>query len=97
MNKEETIKILSANLAEIQKRFGVESLALFGSVSKGTESSASDLDLLVTFTQVPGIFSFLDLKDYLENLVQRPVDLVTMNALKRQLKDQILKDIVRVH
>ena len=62
MEREHTIKILSENLEEIRKKFGVESLALFGSVARDEAKSGSDLDVLVTYINSPGLFGFLDLK-----------------------------------
>jgi len=97
MEKEQTIKILSAHLDEIRQRFGVESLALFGSVVKGTARPDSDLDMLVTFRRTPGLFGFLELKQYLEQLMSCPVDLVTEKALKKQLKEEILREAISVH
>ena len=97
MEREQTIKILSEHLGEIRKKFGVESLALFGSVARGEAKAGSDLDVLVTFTTTPGMFGFLDLKEYLEQLLSCPVDLVTEKALKRQLREKILREAISVH
>ena len=88
--------VLQSHLDEIRTQFHVESLAIFGSVSRGTDSSDSDIDILVRYTNTPGIFEFLRLKQYLESLVGRPVDLVTEGALKKQLKDGILREAIRV-
>lgn len=71
-------------------------MAIFGSISKGTAGVDSDIDILIKFKTTPGLFGFIDLKQYLEAILQRPVDLVTENALKKQLRDEILKDAVRV-
>ncbi len=97
MQREQALSILSKNMKEIQRRFGVESLALFGSVARDQAGPSSDLDVLVSYTHTPGLFGFLELKEYLEVLFGRPVDLVTMNALKKQLKEQILAEAVRVN
>lgn len=97
MEKEQTIKLLAEHLEEIRQRFGVESLALFGSVARGEERPDSDLDVLVTFREAPGLFGFLELKDYLEQLTSSPVDLVTKKALKKQLKEKILREAIGVH
>lgn len=90
------LKNIEAHKDEIKRKFSVESLAIFGSVSRGTAAPDSDIDVLVTFKTTPGIFGFIDLKQYLESVVGRSVDLVTDNALKPQLRDQILKDAIRV-
>ncbi|MCP3930339.1 MAG: nucleotidyltransferase family protein [Bacteroidetes bacterium] len=93
---EEIIRAISTNKTELQDKFNIESLSVFGSVSKGEETTASDIDILVRYRKVPGFFAFLDLKRYLEDLTGRPVDLVTENGLKRQLKEKILQEAIRV-
>jgi len=90
------IRAIEAHKKDIKKRFSVESMAIFGSISKGTAGVDSDIDILIKFKTTPGLFGFIDLKQYLEAILQRPVDLVTENALKKQLRDEILKDAVRV-
>jgi predicted nucleotidyltransferase len=97
VEKEQTIKVLSAHMQEIRQRFGVETLALFGSVARGEAKAGSDLDILVTYADTPGLFGFLELKEYLEQLMSCPVDLVTDKALKKQLRSRILKEAVSVH
>jgi hypothetical protein len=94
MTREEIIGLLSDHRAEIQK-FGVKSLALFGSAARDEAGSKSDVDLLVEFSEPVGLFRFLDLKAYLENLLSCQVDLVTPDALKRQLRERILGEAVR--
>jgi hypothetical protein len=97
MQKEYAIKILAEHMGEIRQRFDVQSLAIFGSVVRGEARTDSDLDVLVTFRYPPGIFGFLDLKEYLEQLLFCPVDLVTEKALKKQLRENILREAVHVH
>jgi len=97
MQRDQIIKMLAENLEEIQNNFHVESLSLFGSVARDQANSESDLDILVEYSITPGLFAYLDLKDYLEKIVGRPVDLVTEKALKKQLREKILTEAVRVH
>ncbi|MBA3005651.1 MAG: nucleotidyltransferase family protein [Proteobacteria bacterium] len=80
----------------LYNRFHVESLSIFGSVIRGTAQPDSDIDILVRYRNTPGIFDFLHLKQYLETIVGRPVDLVTEGALKKQLRDEIMHEAVRV-
>ncbi len=89
-------KVFGAHILELEKKFQVKSLSIFGSVRSGTAKSSSDLDVLVRYHKTPGMFKFLDLKQYLEKLVGRPVDLVTEAALKKQLREKILQEAVRV-
>jgi hypothetical protein len=88
--------VLQSHKDELNERFHVESLSIFGSVSRGTAGPDSDVDILVLYRNTPGIFEFLRLKQYLEALVGRPVDLVTEGALKKQLKEGILQEAIRV-
>ena len=92
MSRQNILKILAEHRGEIESRFGVASLSLFGSVARDEAAAESDVDILVTFVQTPGIFGFLELKEYLENLLQCSVDLVTKNALKKQFREQILQE-----
>ena len=77
------------------KALGVASLAVFGSVARGDEGEGSDIDILVSFSKSVGVFEFLDVKAYLENLLGASVDLVTEDALKPQLRERILAEAVR--
>jgi len=72
----------------------VKSLAIFGSVARNEATAGSDIDILVEFGQPVGLFEFVRIKARLEKILDRPVDLVTPEALKKQLKEQILKEAV---
>ncbi len=77
------------------RRFGVRSLGLFGSVARGENASASDLDILVEFDR-KSFDAYMDLKAYLENLFGCSVDLVLANALKPRLREPILNETIHV-
>ena len=94
MTKHELLRVLREHRRELEA-FGVKSLALFGSVAGDEAGPESDVDLLVEFREPVGLFRFLDVKAYLESLLQREVDLVTPDALKRQLREAILREAVR--
>ena len=79
----------------IRQKFGVKRIGIFGSFARGEEREDSDLDVLVVFEEGQKTFdNYMDLKFFLEDLFGRKVDLVTEKALKPQLKDIILKDVV---
>ena len=75
------------------RRFGVRSLGLFGSVARGENTTASNLDFLVEFER-KSFDAYMDLKEYLENLFGCPVDLVLADALKPRLRKPILSETV---
>jgi len=95
MKLNEAIRILSTHKDEISK-FGVGSLAIFGSVARNEARTDSDVDILVEFDKPVGLFEFIDLKDYLEKVLQPRVDMGTSVSLKLKLQEQILKEAVYV-
>jgi len=94
MKRQVIVNILNSHRDEINSRYGVSSLSLFGSVARDEATEKSDIDILVKFTKTPGIFGFLELKTYLESILQCSVDLVTRDALRKQLREQIIKEAV---
>lgn len=94
MDRDTVLKLLAEHKAELA-RFGVKSLSLFGSFARNEARPTSDVDILVEFSQPVGYFVYMDLKEHLEKLLQRRVDLTTPDALKRQLRDRILSEAVR--
>src|SRR5262245_3248831 len=88
-------KILNQHKEELSQ-LGVLTLALFGSIARNESSASSDVDILIDFDSKQGIFVFVDLKKYLESLLQCDVDLVTKDALHPALKKKILNEAKRV-
>ena len=78
------------------ERFGVQSLALFGSVARDEATAKSDVDLLVEFNRPVGYFGLFALQDYLEQLLGCPVDLGTLDSLKPYLRERIQGELLRV-
>jgi hypothetical protein len=95
MRQENILKSLNQD-EKILKQYGVKSLSLFGSVARGEEKDTSDIDLLVTFDQPLGLFTFMELKDHLEGVLGAHVDLVTEKALHPHLRKRILKESIHV-
>jgi predicted nucleotidyltransferase len=87
--KEDAIRVLRERLGEIQQRFGVGRLSLFGSVVRGQARQDSDIDVLVAFEGKATFDAFMDLKFYLEDLLGARVDLVTDKALRPQVRREI--------
>jgi predicted nucleotidyltransferase len=91
--RKEVEKIIKNNKSFLKKNFKVEEIGIFGSYARNEQSKDSDIDILVKFSDVVG-WEFIDLKEYLEKILGLKVDLVTIKALKPQLKDSILKEVV---
>ena len=77
----------------LRETFKVRDIGIFGSYSRGEESEESDVDILVTFYEPIG-WEFIDLQEFLEEILGKRVDLVTAGALKPQLKDKILREVI---
>ncbi|MDO7887650.1 nucleotidyltransferase family protein [Hymenobacter cheonanensis] len=85
---EATLRALQPMLAQ---RFHVRRLGYFGSFATGQPGPDSDVDVLVELAQPLG-WDFFELEEVLEKALQRPVDLVTVDALKAQLRTRILAE-----
>ena len=79
----------------LKKEFGVNEIGVFGSFSDGTHSEKSDLDLLVELERPIG-WKFFGLEIFLEKTLGRKIDLVNKNALKEQLRSEILSSLVPI-
>jgi hypothetical protein len=95
MDQSSLRRILSQRQSELQ-RLGVASLAVFGSVARGQARPDSDVDFLVEFSESPTFDRYMDLKFFLEDVLQRPVDLVTSAALKPRMRTTVEREAVRV-
>ncbi|HSX25854.1 MAG TPA: nucleotidyltransferase family protein [Chlamydiales bacterium] len=91
----EVSKILKAHKKDLIQK-GVRALSIFGSIARNEGSAKSDVDILIDFDSKKGFFFFVELKNYLEQLLNRDVDLVTKNALHPALKKRILKEAKNV-
>ncbi len=90
-----TVSMLKEHEDEIKSKFHVSRIGVFGSFARGEGRKESDVDVLVEFDGGYKTFdNFMDLKYYLEDIFTRNVDLVTVDALKPQLKDDILQDVI---
>lgn len=89
-------KILDQNSISLRATYGVKKIGVFGSVSRGENLESSDIDILVEFSKPIGLFKFIELEEHLGILLGKKVDLVTKNALKHAIKEDVLKEVVYV-
>jgi predicted nucleotidyltransferase len=88
--------ILRQQLPLLTERYGVASLGLFGSYVRGEARPGSDLDILVRFHQTPGLLRFIELENYLSDLLGVRVDLVMAEALKPHIGQHILAEVMPI-
>jgi len=96
MDKQAVIKRLKARIEEIQQRFSVKTISIFGSIARDESTGNSDVDVLVVFDQKASFDVFMDLKFYLEDILGMSVDLVTDNALRPQVRQAIEQEMINV-
>lgn len=95
MKKIEEIKSKLEELKPILKeKFKVENIGVFGSYLKGEQNRKSDLDILVEFSEIIGLFKFIELEDFLSKELGVKVDLVMKEVLKPRIKEGILREVV---
>jgi uncharacterized protein len=93
---ERAIEEIRQRLPDLEQRYRVKSLGVFGSYVRGEQHSRSDLDLLVDFYDPPGLLKFIELEYYLSDLLEMKVDLVMKDALKHAIGKRILIEVIPV-
>jgi predicted nucleotidyltransferase len=93
MTRDEILDLIDANRARLAV-LGVVELALFGSHARGDAGPQSDVDFLVEFSE-KSFDRYMDLKEFLQELLGRKVDLVLKSAIKTRLRERILSEAVR--
>lgn len=95
----DVLYILKKHEKEIKTRFGVKRIGVFGSFVRGEQKESSDIDLVVEFEK-PSFDNFMDLTFYLEDLLERKVDILTAEAVKgiriKEVADEIQRSVVYV-
>ena len=94
MDRDEILALLKSRKRHL-KKFGVQSLSIFGSVARDQARKNSDVDILVDFEKPVGLFEFARLQIYLEKTLGLKVDLVTREALRKELREDILREAIR--
>ncbi len=93
---QEVKKELELLMPTLKKRFKVETIEIFGSYARGEQSETSDVDILVTYSQMISFFTVYDLKKYLERRLKIKVDIVSKKFLNPNIKDKVLQEAVPV-
>jgi len=92
-----TIKeVLKKNKKLLEENYKIKVIGVFGSYSRGDLNKNSDIDILVEFSETPDFFEFIRLEKFLEGLLRIKVDLVTRDALKALIKNEILKETIYI-
>jgi len=93
---DEIKKILESRKEELKEKYNIREIGIFGSYVKGDQSGDSDLDVLVDFEEVPGLLQFIEIENYLSDILDVKVDLVMKDSLKPVIGRYILNETVTI-
>ena len=83
-------------LPELRERYGVQSVAIFGSYARGEQTAESDLDVLVDFDPVPGYLTFIGLETFLSESLRLKVEMATRPMIGPRLAPGVQRDLMSV-
>jgi len=95
---DEIKEILKKYEKELKEEYGIKEIGIFGSYLRGEAKEGSDLDILVEFKPEAKIslLDFVELENYLSDLLEVKVDLVEKSALKPRIGKRILSEVIYV-
>ena len=94
MKKEEILDVLRGNRERIREEFHAEVVGLFGSYARGDQREDSDVDVLVEFDDTANFLHLTGLGFFLEELLQRKVDIASRRALRPRMATVVTKDLI---
>ncbi len=96
MSTEKIVSILKTHRKELEKKFSVNEIGVFGSYVRNEQTRDSDIDILVEFDRVPGLIGLITLEETLEKLIGRKIDLVRKGSIRKELKSNILREVIYI-
>lgn len=92
------LRLLRAALPDLQARYKVKSLGVFGSYVRNDATKKSDLDVLIEFDEDArlGLFEFVHIQNELSDLLGIQVDLISKGGLKPRILENVIKEVVMV-
>ncbi|MFN3740863.1 MAG: nucleotidyltransferase family protein [Thermodesulfovibrionales bacterium] len=88
--------ILTFHKKELEEKYKIKEISIFGSYIREDQKKRSDIDILVDFYEVPDLLKFIEIERYLEEVLGVKVDLVPKPALRAELRDGILMEAVAI-
>ena len=91
---DEIQKILKEQKDFLKDKYKVKEIGIFGSYIRGEQKYTSDIDILVEFEKIPSLLKFIELENYLSDILGIKVDLVEKKGLKSRIGRYILQEVV---
>ncbi|VVB53432.1 Nucleotidyltransferase domain protein [uncultured archaeon] len=80
----------------LKEKYNVKEIGIFGSYVRGEQTEKSDVDILVDFYELPDVFNLLKLERSLRGILKCKVDVIRKQAIRKELRDQILSEAIRI-
>ena len=90
------INKLKPKIIKILKKYGVKKAGIFGSYARGEQKKKSDVDILAQIPKSVNLYDFIGIKQELEEMLGKKVDLITYNGIRPELRQKILSDEVKI-
>jgi predicted nucleotidyltransferase len=89
-------QVLSVQKQSLCTKYQITELGVFGSYARGEQTEVSDVDILVDYEIAPTLIMLVELRDYLSQLFDLKVDVVTKNGLKLRIRERVLAEVVYI-
>ncbi|MBF0490735.1 MAG: nucleotidyltransferase family protein [Candidatus Omnitrophica bacterium] len=89
-------QVLKENKSDLKRDFRIKQLGIFGSYVRGEQKKNSDVDILVEFSQTPGLFDYMKAENHLSSMLKKRVDLVMKGSLKSAIGKHIMREVIYV-
>jgi len=96
MDKHKEIEKIKSKIMPILKEYKVTKAGIFGSFARGEQKKKSDVDILIKIHNDASLLTLIGLKLDLQEAVKRKVDLVEYETIRKELKENILNDEIRI-
>lgn len=95
-NLEDIQRTISLHKKKLCRKYAISEIGVFGSYARGEQTSTSDLDILVDFYELPDLLTFCEIERVLEEIIGVKVDLVRKPAIRKELKENILSEVIAI-
>lgn len=96
LHRERAEDLIRQDLDNLRDKYGISEIALFGSVARDEADTDSNVDILVGFNKPTGLLELIELKQHLEELLDKEVDLATKDSLHAEIKNHVLESAINV-
>lgn len=93
---DEIKKIIKEHEGILKEKYKVKEISIFGSYVRGEAKKSSDIDILIELGDGIGLLTFIEIEEYLSDILGIKVDLVEKEGLKPRIGQNILREAVRL-